>query len=137
MCTRARSKEGGGGGVLEEGRLCPEPGVRFRFPPLVRRAPALWQSTRCTTKFGGLNKLGGHPLGQLGKTGQHRAKRHSPEIKERERSFRPRRAKRKSHHSPRKCEMRMMELDKSVFLSQRVGVTEKGACACPSAVDPL
>jgi len=46
---------------VEEGRLCPEPGVQFRFPPLVRRATALWQSTRCTTKFGGLNKLGGRP----------------------------------------------------------------------------
>lgn len=39
--------------------LCPEPAVQFRFPPLVRGRTAPWRSTRCTTKFGGLNKLGG------------------------------------------------------------------------------
>lgn len=78
VCVRAsaRSKEqggggGGGGGRRRrremKGRLCPEPGVQFRFPPLVRRATALWQSTRCTTKFGGLNKLGGRPSDNLEK----------------------------------------------------------------------
>lgn len=76
MCARERPHTVGGGGAApvqgEEGWrwLCPVPAVQFRFPPLVRRRTALWRSTRCTTKFGGLNKLGGRPLGELGKTGQ-------------------------------------------------------------------
>lgn len=71
VCVRASALTiGGEAGVQGEGWrrwLCPEPAVQFRFPPLVRRRTALWRSTRCTTKFGGLNKLGGRPSENLEK----------------------------------------------------------------------
>lgn len=76
VCVRAsaRSKERGGLAEIRRWQrrdretVMSGPGVQFRFPPLVRRATALWRSTRCTTKFGGLNKLGGRPLDNLEKT---------------------------------------------------------------------
>lgn len=74
VCARARGRRSARGLAEIRGRrrrdretVMSGPGVQFRFPPLVRRATALWRSTRCTTKFGGLNKLGGRPLDNLEK----------------------------------------------------------------------
>lgn len=76
MCARERAVEGvrrvGGDPEAAEAwrdreTVMSGPGIQFRFLPLVRRATALWRSTWCTTKFGGLNKLGGRPSDNLEK----------------------------------------------------------------------